>query len=176
MAMCKYPRAEVVVPASLIRLVKEMPELHCNLRLGQRPTFSGDRLVAQMLAESLEGRNEWIHQPFGQALRALQLPSKVLLYLQGVTAEELGTALVEITSIYWTPDHYPRLDFVRPEGFEQISPGPYFWGGFVLAMLTFPRGFSRSDPLAVPDDASGREFARIAELITRPIIQPGAQS
>ncbi len=158
----------MLVSDALIGYAQTNPNVLCNLRFEQRPVPSDesdfDRRVRAL--HYLTSDHSLVHEPVRQFLKALQPRSRVLLHFQGYGVEPLGTAVVEIQSIYWgRDDDYPRLDFEHPKAFGRINGCPNFWGAFILAIALV----SPSTEVFARRDRTGRAFIRMANQMALPI-------
>jgi hypothetical protein len=93
-------------------------------------------------------------------------PVKVLLHFQGYGLT-IGTAVVEVRSVFFTDDAYPRLDFTHPSGMEAIYGCPNFWGAFILAIARVPS----TAEICVQPDQDSRKFLALAEKLI-PVATP----
>lgn len=162
MPTSKEPVYTALVSDRIIAHAQVNPDIRCNLRFEQRPV-PPDETGFERKVRALHHRtsdHSLVYEPVRQFLKALQSGSRVLLHFQGYSANEIGTAMVVVDSIYWTHgDDYPRLDFKRPEGFDQIHGCPNFWGAFILAIVGVksPRG-----PVFACEDKTGVLFMNLA--------------
>lgn len=164
MPTSKLPVEFVRVPADLIALAAVSPGLVCNLRPEQRPMRAGETADAcerRLFLESL-GDAFWLDSPTREFLKKLDHPVKVLMHFQGYGPTELGTAVIELQSSEWFYD-YPKLHFVRPEGFEAIQGCPNFWGAFILALAVVP---PETAIFARRDDTS-RHYIELAQRLVQ---------
>lgn len=162
MSTSKFPHGIAKVSPALIAYAAVCPGLVCNLRPHQRVAVPSDHVL-------LGSDAVWVDEPVRVLLKSLVLPAKVLLHFQGYGVGDIGTAVVTITSIYWTDDGYPRLDFVRPPEFHGVYGCPNFWGAFILAIVPVP---PETTEFARRDGTARRFIALARELVQLPAAMP----
>jgi len=153
------------IPERLIRLSETNPDVFCNLRPHQRLITLPE--TAKTKSQRFSERHTdsyFVYAPVKDFLKSLEPKAKVLMHFQGYSAYDLGTAVVQVDSLYWVNDYegYPRLDFKHPSRLKEIHGCPFFWGAFILAITLAPQ----SSEVFACRDRIARQF--IHQITHRP--------
>ena len=155
-----FPVETRLIPQELIALSQELPAVLANLRRQQRPIAPNEsdheKRMREWAWKYMDGAT--VYQPVTDFLHKLPKRAKVLMCFQGYRVEDIGTAVIEIESIFWTNEKYPRLDFLHSKKLQQIHGCPNFWGAFILAIMKIPD----ETQLFTKQDADFSEFIRRA--------------
>jgi hypothetical protein len=141
-----FPGQCLNVPKKIIRLSEANSVVLCNLRPGQRekPKTEDEKLKFRI---SLIYDKVWVYEPLRTFLKEMLFPTKIALLYQGY-GKDILTSVINLESVYWTNEAYPRLNFHHPRLMNRFI-GPNFWGAFILAIAKVPKKtkiFSIEDP------------------------------
>ena len=155
MASSKKYHEEVLVPAEIIVLSKQLPnKVFCNLRPDQRPDqISVEEFRFRKSTEYSDGQT--IDYNFWRFLKQITEPTMVVILYQGY-GPDVSSVVAELKPIVcWAEVEFPRLDFRKPENWNHCIN---LWGSFVLAIARV-EGIT---PSSVLDDPNAEQFTKIA--------------
>lgn len=141
MVSSKNPHGAILVPQEILELAAKRPEIVCNLRPSQRPIKENETEEEKRFRQMEEGFfDTWFfYRPLEDFLKGVKPGERLILVCQGFGGD-IFTFITDIEKIYWSDNHYPRIDFnKRPRIVYKLFGHSNLWGGFLLVVAKVGR-------------------------------------